>query len=63
MKFTKLTKRNIRKVLTAIADRCDKDDGDAQTYVEELTLMLDELHCNDFFGTEGQLDPRGDHWD
>ena len=25
-----------------------------------LENVLDELHGNDFFGTEGQLDPRGD---
>lgn len=28
---------------------------------EEFNTMLDTMLCNDFFGTEGQLDPRGDH--
>lgn len=29
--------------------------------VPELDWMLDRLLEEDFFGTEGQLDPRGDH--
>lgn len=31
--------------------------------VGALNDLLDDLRRNDFFGTEGQLDPRGDHRD
>lgn len=31
--------------------------------VQVLDVMLDDLRRDDFFGTEGQTDPRGDHRD
>ena len=34
-----------------------------KTLSEQFNRMLDELFSNDFFGTEGQCDPRGDHRD
>lgn len=37
---------------------------DARTrFVGGLNRLLDDLLIEDFFGTEGQLDPRGDHRD
>lgn len=32
-------------------------------FVKDFDRLLNELHCNTFFGTEGQCDPRGDHRD
>lgn len=34
-----------------------------RNFVTALTRVLDDLLAQDFFGTEGQLDPRGDHRD
>ncbi len=61
MKFKKLNRKNARAVLLTIADRIGKDSDDAAVYIEELNAMLDDLLSQDFFGTEGQGDPRGDH--
>lgn len=42
---------------------------DVDYIAEHLNSMFDEMASDDFFGTEGQLDPRGDcrtidakHW-
>jgi hypothetical protein len=35
--------------------------GEKQLMAEDLNEMLDMQRDNDFFGTEGQLDPRGDN--
>jgi len=41
-----------------------KDDKDAEKNIAEgFNRMLDTLLGEDFFGTEGQCDPRGDHRD
>lgn len=37
-----------------------ENENDAEIILEELNNMLDDMRDNDFFGTEGQLDPRGD---
>lgn len=60
------TQRNATKVLERLIDLVKENEDDAQVISEYLELMLDELHQDDFFGTEGQIDPRGDfrngHW-
>lgn len=53
----KLTKKNAMKVMEKIL-KLPKDDQ--KEVLEALNEVLDELRCQDFFGTEGQLDPRGD---
>lgn len=59
----KVKAQNLRKVLEKLADMA-LDEGETCTIVcDALNEMLDELLENDFFGTEGQLDPRGDHRD
>ena len=37
-----------------------KDKDGVKFACEEFDNMLDTLHNEDFFGTEGQSDPRGD---
>lgn len=37
------------------------DETMAEMFADELDYMLDDMSSNDFFGTEGQLDPRGDY--
>lgn len=32
-------------------------------FVKDFDRLLNDLECQDFFGTEGQCDPRGDHRD
>ena len=49
-------------VLDKFKENFNKQDEDGKkVYCEVLNEWLHELYCNDFFGTEGQLDPRGDH--
>ncbi len=42
-----------------------KSDHSTETraFCDALTTYLDELAAQDAFGTEGQIDPRGDHRD
>lgn len=35
--------------------------AEMKTLCNSVNAMLDELRDDDFFGTEGQNDPRGDH--
>lgn len=45
--------------LRMIAD----DEDEAESMSGPLEMMLSDLHEEDFFGTEGQCDPRGDFRD
>lgn len=64
MKYKDLNKRNFVKVLETIGEMYDKaSDEEKDEWVDELSDMLDNMWANDFFGTEGQNDPRGDHRD
>jgi hypothetical protein len=40
-----------------------KDKNKERIVAEEFKVMLDTLLADDFFGSEGQSDPRGDHRD
>lgn len=57
----KAYKNKLIKTLDEMKEQIlDKNDTSyAEIYAEELTIMLDKLHAEDFFGTEGQNDPRG----
>jgi hypothetical protein len=57
----KLTAKNVATVLRRMAEQCEDDEADAAIYAEVTERMLDDLLNADFFGTEGQCDPRGDH--
>lgn len=47
-----------RLVATVLADA-----DTAREFCEAFDAFLDDLLSDDFFGTEGQLDPRGDRRD
>ena len=53
----KLTARTAKAVFERVL-KMDKADRD--TVLSEWNEVLDNLRAEDFFGTEAQLDPRGD---
>lgn len=55
----KLTKKNADEVLARLAALVKTNEA----LRADLNEWLDEQRDNDAFGTEGQLDPRGDHRD
>lgn len=55
-----MTIDNADKILINIREMMLKDKNDAKIIVDAMNKMLDDLLSEDFFGTEGQLDPRGD---
>ena len=64
----KATKKNHNEVVDKLADYLKKsfneaDDSFKKESVQWLNNLLDELLAEDFFGTEGQCDPRGDQRD
>jgi hypothetical protein len=52
--------QNVVTVLKRMVAQAEASVDDAEAYAENLETMLDELSGYDFFGTEGQTDPRGD---
>lgn len=59
--MSKTTENNVVTVLTNFTKFLEEMTPDErETYVEEIDDMLDCIASNDGFGTEGQLDPRGD---
>lgn len=59
--FQPCTPDTLQRVLACISKRCYADAGDAEVYAMEINSMLDGLLNDDYFGPEGQKDPRGDH--
>lgn len=73
----KTTKENARDVVKSLFDLMDTDGNVYGAFADmlmehaertpgfrkALDAWLDEQLSNDAFGTEGQLDPRGDHRD
>ena len=51
---------NLLKVLPRLAELIKEDEVLAERLQESLENLLDEYQEDDGFGTEGQLDPRGD---
>lgn len=59
-----VTKKNFQTVLDNIKKDFQKGDNMTQRHwVNELNKLLNNLLSEDFFGTEGQCDPRGDQRD
>ena len=59
--ITEETVAGIESTWEGIMDEAKHDDG-ARIQISKLfNEMLDDLLGKDFFGTEGQCDPRGDH--
>jgi len=52
-------KRTI-KVLENMLELVKDDEDYANFFADAMNPMLEDLLCNDAFGTEGQSDPRGD---
>lgn len=64
MPKTKATSKNFKTVLHSIAVHFDAEPKEGKkVWVDAVNSMLDELRDDDFFGTEGQADPRGDNRD
>ncbi len=57
--MTKIQNR-VKEVLSNMIQQVENCEEDAQVYAEVLDDTLDYLRDEDFFGTEGQCDPRGD---
>lgn len=51
---------NVVTVLKRMASIAEQSADDAEMFADGLEQMLDDIHSNDGFGTEGQCDPRGD---
>jgi len=61
MSRKKVTAKNFEKVLDNMKEMFnDLDQNYKKIMCNDLNDMLDMQFENDFFGTEGQLDPRGD---
>lgn len=57
-------KGNFIRVLRAIAKAyIAASPDDREVWIESVNRMCDDLRHSDFFGTEGQNDPRGDQRD
>ena len=52
--------RRNAKVLHRLIALSDENKEDAEAIATALEDALEGLSCSDFFGTEGQTDPRGD---
>jgi hypothetical protein len=52
--------QNCVTVLNRLAKMCEDEVDFAEDFSGSLTTMLDDIHSQDGFGTEGQSDPRGD---
>lgn len=61
--FKRTTKTTLVKHLRAFADQLEKDKTSDKELADKFNEWMDELLGLDFFGTEGQCDPRGDHRD
>jgi len=57
------TVKTMCEVWARLMEQASKDKQREKIIAEEFNSMLDTLLCDDFFGTEGQNDPRGDHRD
>lgn len=60
-RFRKITTQNIQESLRRIQEYVIEFPEDTGVMVAALNEMLDQLLEDDFFGTGGQNDPRGDH--
>lgn len=56
----KKLQKNCVTVLTRLAKLCEEDEDFASALSGDLEALLDDIHSQDGFGTEGQYDPRGD---
>jgi len=57
------TQSRITYVLTKLSMLAVEDEDFAAVFSDVLDMLLDDIHGQDGFGTEGQNDPRGDFRD
>jgi hypothetical protein len=55
--------KTMNEVWKRLMDYAGEHEQNEKFIAEEFNRMLDTLLSEDFFGTEGQCDPRGDHRD
>jgi hypothetical protein len=55
--------KRVVKVLENLIELVKDDFDFSEAFSDDLECLLDEIHSNDGFGTEGQVDPRGDFRD
>lgn len=60
MSTRRMTRKTAAAVLVRLADVIKDNVDTGNELVTRLNGMLDEALDDDLFGTEGQLDPRGD---
>lgn len=60
MSMSEQTGKRVALVCDRIKALALASNDDASMLSDALDAMLDELHYQDAFGTEGQSDPRGD---
>jgi len=58
---TRITKKNLDVVWARFRVLLDENPENLKLFCDEFNDLLDSWDENDAFGTEGQLDPRGDH--
>ncbi len=56
----KVTPKNLEQVLMRLYLVAENDEDCMKVICRDLNDFLNVLSEDDFFGTEGQLDPRGD---
>lgn len=56
----KQLQKNCITVLMRLAKMCEADEDFAYALIDDLENLLNDIHSQDGFGTEGQSDPRGD---
>lgn len=62
MKFRPTRAKTISEDLVTFAAYLEKQPTISRSLcAAEFNRWMDNLHGDDFFGTEGQCDPRGDH--
>ena len=61
MKPILVTPKSLPVVLAKILVLSHEDKVFAKDFSGRLNELLDDMHSEDAFGTEGQMDPRGDH--
>ena len=59
-KFKRVGKKNLRNAVLELVAMCEAEMVPAKEVYAAINELLDDFRDRDIFGTEGQLDPRGD---
>lgn len=55
--------QRLKELFNRILENCESQPENVKGFLPEMESALNNLASDDFFGTEGQSDPRGDHRD